>query len=92
VAEAGVIGKPDPVAGELVKAFVAVKPGYQPGEELRAELIAYGRRRLGAVAPKEIEFDQDLPLTQSGKVMRRVLKARELGLETGDVSTLGGGR
>jgi len=92
VAEAGVIGKPDPVAGELVKAFVAVKPGYQPGEELRTELIAFGRRRLGAVAPKEIEFDQDLPLTQSGKVMRRVLKARELGLETGDVSTLGGVR
>ena len=92
MAEAGVIGKPDPVAGELVKAFVAVKPGCQPDEELRTELIAYGRRRLGAVAPKEIEFDQDLPLTQSGKVMRRVLKARELGLETGDVSTLGGGR
>jgi acetyl-CoA synthetase len=92
VAEAGVIGKPDPVAGELVKAFVAVKPGYQPGEELRTELTAFARRRLGAVAPKEIEFDQDLPLTQSGKVMRRVLKARELGLEAGDVSTLGGAR
>jgi len=92
VAEAGVIGKPDPVAGELVKAFVAVKPGYQPDEKLRTELIAYGRRRLGAVAPKEIQFDQDLPLTQSGKVMRRVLKARELGLETGDISTLGGGK
>jgi len=92
VAEAGVIGKPDPVAGELVKAFVAVKPGYQPGEELRTELIAFGRRRLGAVAPKEIEFDQDLPLTQSGKVMRRVLKARELGLDAGDLSTLGSAR
>ena len=92
VAEAGVIGKPDPVAGELVKAFVAVKPGYQPGEELRTELIAFARRRLAALAPKEIEFDQDLPLTQSGKVMRRLLKARELGLETGDVSTLGGAR
>jgi len=92
VAEVGVIGKPDPVAGELVKAFVAVKPGYQPSEQLRAELMAFGRRRLGAVAPKEIDFDQDLPLTQSGKVMRRVLKARELGLDTGDVSTLGGAR
>ncbi len=89
VAQAGVIGKPDPVAGEIVKAFVELKPGYQPGEELRRDIIAFGRRRLGAVAPKEIDFDQNLPLTQSGKVMRRVLKARELGLETGDVSTLG---
>jgi acetyl-CoA synthetase len=92
VAEAGVIGKPDLVAGELVKAFIAVKPGYQPGEELRTELLAFARRRLGSVAPKEIEFDQHLPLTQSGKVMRRLLKARELGLDTGDVSTLGGAR
>jgi acetyl-CoA synthetase len=88
VAEAGVIGKPDPVAGEIVKAFVALKPGQQPSDELRRELVAFGRRRLGAVAPKEIEFDQNLPLTRSGKVMRRLLKARELGLDTGDVSTL----
>jgi acetyl-CoA synthetase len=92
VAEAGVIGKPDPVAGELVKAFIAVKPGHQPSEELRTELIAFGRRRLGAMAPKEIEFDQELPLTESGKVMRRVLKARELGVDAGDISTLGGAR
>jgi acetyl-CoA synthetase len=90
VAEAGVIGKPDPVAGEIVKAFVALKPGREPSEELRRELVAFSRRRLGAVAPKEIEFDQHLPLTRSGKVMRRLLKARELGLETGDVSTLEG--
>jgi acetyl-CoA synthetase len=88
VAEAGVIGKPDPVAGEIVKAFVALKPGYQPDEDLLFELTAFGRRRLGAVAPKEIEFDQNLPLTRSGKVMRRLLKARELGLPEGDVSTL----
>jgi acetyl-CoA synthetase len=88
VAEAGVIGKPDPVAGEIVKAFVALKPGLQPSDDLHRELVAFGRRRLGAVAPKEIEFDQNLPLTRSGKVMRRLLKARELGLETGDVSTL----
>jgi len=92
VAEAGVIGKPDPVAGELVKAFVSVKPGNEATDELRLELIAFGRRRLGAVAPKEIEFDQHLPHTQSGKVMRRVLKARELGLETGDLSTMGESR
>jgi acetyl-CoA synthetase len=89
VAEAGVIGKPDPVAGELVKGFVSLKGEYEPSEELRTELIAFGRRKLGAVAPKEIDFDQHLPHTQSGKIMRRVLKARELGLETGDISTMG---
>ncbi|HVB41713.1 MAG TPA: acetate--CoA ligase [Streptosporangiaceae bacterium] len=89
VAAAGVIGKPDPVAGEIVKAFVELKPGREPSEELRRDIIAFARRRLGAVAPKEVDFDQNLPLTQSGKVMRRLLKARELGLETGDTSTLG---
>jgi len=88
VAEAGVIGKPDPVAGEIVKAFVTLKPGYQPSEELLFELAAFGRQRLGAVAPKEIEFAPSLPLTRSAKVMRRLLKARELGLPEGDVSTL----
>jgi acetyl-CoA synthetase len=89
VAQAGVIGKPDPVAGEIVKAFVELKPGREPSAELTRDLIAFTRRRLGAVAPKEIEFDQNLPLTQSGKVMRRLLKARELGLAAGDTSTLG---
>ncbi|WP_169947041.1 acetate--CoA ligase [Microbispora sp. H11081] len=88
VAEAGVIGKPDPVAGELVKAFVTLNTGFEPTERLRLELIAFGRRRLGAVAPKELCFDQSLPHTRSGKVMRRLLKARELGLPTGDISTL----
>jgi acetyl-CoA synthetase len=88
VAEAGVIGKPDPVAGEIVKAFVTLKPGYQPTEELLFDLVAFGRQRLGAVAPKEIEFAPSLPLTRSAKVMRRLLKARELGLPEGDVSTL----
>ncbi|MFF5211109.1 acetate--CoA ligase [Streptosporangium sp. NPDC000396] len=88
VAEAGVIGKPDPVAGELVKAFVTLNSGFEPAERLRLELIAFGRRRLGAVAPKEIVFDQNLPHTRSGKVMRRLLKARELGLPEGDTSTL----
>ncbi|MEZ5356013.1 MAG: acetate--CoA ligase [Bryobacteraceae bacterium] len=89
VAEAGVIGKPDPMIGEIVKAFVALKPGFTPCEELRLELIGFGRKRLGvAVAPKEIEFQPDLPRTRSGKIMRRLLKARELGLPEGDVSTL----
>ncbi len=88
VVEAGVIGKPDPVAGEVVKAFVTLRPGFDPTEELRRELVAFGRRRLGGLAPKEIDFDQHLPHTSSGKVMRRLLKARELGLPEGDLSTL----
>ena len=88
VVEAGVIGKPDPIAGEIVKAFVTLRPGYQPDEETRRQLIAFGRRRLGSLAPKEIAFDQHLPHTRSGKVMRRLLKARELGLPEGDLSTV----
>ncbi|MFC4907071.1 acetate--CoA ligase [Actinomadura gamaensis] len=90
VAEAGVIGKPDPVAGEVVKAFVTLRPGYAPSDELRRELVGFARKRLAALAPKEIDFDQDLPHTRSGKVMRRLLKARELGLPEGDVSTVEG--
>jgi len=91
VAEVGVIGKPDPVAGEIVKAFVALKPGFQPGEELRLDILGFARKRLGtAVAPKEIAFTDDLPRTRSGKIMRRLLKARELGLPEGDLSTLEG--
>jgi acetyl-CoA synthetase len=89
VAEAGVIGKPDPVALEVVKAFVALKDGHAPSPELQRELLALARRRLGAVvAPKEIEFRPALPKTRSGKIMRRLLKARELGLPEGDTSTL----
>ena len=89
VAEAGVIGKPDPMAGEIVKAFVALNPGFSPSEELRRDLLGHARRRLGAaVAPKEIDFRANLPKTRSGKIMRRLLKARELGLPEGDLSTL----
>jgi acetyl-CoA synthetase len=89
VAEAGVIGKPDPVAGEVVKAFVSLKPGFKASEPLRKELLGHARKRLGAaVAPKEIDFRTDLPRTRSGKIMRRLLKARELGLPEGDLSTL----
>jgi acetyl-CoA synthetase len=89
VAEAGVIGKPDPVAMEVVKAFVSLKQGIQPTDELRRELLAFARTRLGAaVAPKEIEFKDKLPRTRSGKIMRRLLKAQELGLPVGDTSTL----
>ena len=89
VVEAGVIGVPDPVAGEVVKAFVSLRPGVQPTEDLRLDLVGFARRRLGpAVAPREIAFDQNLPKTKSGKIMRRLLKARELGLPEGDLSTL----
>ena len=89
VAEVGVIGKPDATLGELVKAFVALKPGFEPSEALLRELLGHGRSRLGAaVAPKEIAFRTSLPRTRSGKIMRRLLKARELGLPEGDLSTL----
>jgi acetyl-CoA synthetase len=89
VAEAGVIGKPDPVAMEIVKAFVALKDGHEPSEQLRRELLRFSRDKLGpGVAPREIDFIDSLPKTRSGKIMRRLLKARELGLPEGDTSTL----
>ncbi len=91
VAEAGVIGVPDPVAGDVVKAFVALNPGYGESEQLRKEILAHARKRLGpAVAPREVDFRPSLPKTRSGKIMRRLLKARELGLAEGDISTLEG--
>jgi acetyl-CoA synthetase len=91
VAEAAVIGKPDPVAMEIVKAFVSLKDGFEPSEPLKRELLGFARARLGAaVAPKEIAFLPTLPKTRSGKIMRRLLKARELGLPEGDTSTLEG--
>jgi acetyl-CoA synthetase len=89
VAEAGVIGKPDPLALEVVKAFVALKPGFAPSDALARELLGFARGRLGpSVAPKEVAFLATLPRTRSGKIMRRLLKARELGLPEGDTSTL----
>ncbi len=89
VAEAGVIGIPDPTVGEVVKAYVALKGAFEPSETLRKDLLGHARKRLGpAVAPKEIAFRQNLPKTRSGKIMRRLLKARELGLPEGDISTL----
>ncbi len=92
VAESGVIGKPDPMVGEVVKAFVSLKPGHEPSEALKLELLGHARKRLGAaVAPKEIAFLAVLPRTRSGKIMRRLLKARELGLPEGDLSTLEAG-
>lgn len=89
VAEAGVIGKPDPTAMEIIKAFVVLKPGKTGDSALVRDLLGFGRKRLGAaVAPKEIAIVQSLPKTRSGKILRRLLKARELGLPEGDVSTL----
>ncbi|HMA81324.1 MAG TPA: acetate--CoA ligase, partial [Candidatus Binatia bacterium] len=89
IAEAGVIGIPDPMIGEVVKAFVSLKKGFEPSEALRKELLGHARARLGpAVAPRDIEFRDSVPKTRSGKIMRRLLKARELGLPEGDLSTL----
>ncbi|MGD9295059.1 MAG: acetate--CoA ligase [Roseobacter sp.] len=89
VAEAGVIGVPDETAGESVKAYVALNAGYEPSEDLKLEVMGHARKRLGpAVAPKDIVFRKNLPKTRSGKIMRRLLKARELGLPEGDISTL----
>jgi len=89
VAEAAAIGIPHPVAGEIVKAFVALKPGFIASDELRDELVAHARRKLGpAVAPRELAFIADVPRTRSGKIMRRVLRAHELGLPEGDLSTM----
>ena len=89
VAEAGVIGKPDPIAMEVVKAFVTLNTNYEPNKELRRELIRFARDKLSAgIAPREIDFIDTMPKTRSGKIMRRLLKARELGLPEGDTSTL----
>jgi acetyl-CoA synthetase len=89
VAQAGIIGIPDPLLGERIKAFVILKPGFAEDETLRRELLGFGRKRLGpAIAPQEIEFTSELPVNRAGKIMRRLLKARELGLPEGDISTL----
>lgn len=89
VAEAGVIGKPDPVRGEIIKAFIALRDGHQPSDELIEEIRQFVKKGLAAhAAPREIEFRDKLPKTRSGKIMRRVLKAWELDLPTGDLSTM----
>ncbi|WP_147055008.1 acetate--CoA ligase [Sporosarcina luteola] len=89
IVEAGVIGKPDPVRGEIIKAFIALHEGYEPSEELADAIKQFVKKELAAhAAPREIEFKDKLPKTRSGKIMRRVLKAWELNLPVGDLSTM----
>jgi acetyl-CoA synthetase len=89
VVEAGVIGVPDDIAMEVVKAFVATRPGVEQTDALRRDIMRFVRTKLSAaVAPRQMEFIDSLPKTRSGKIMRRLLKARELGLPEGDISTL----
>lgn len=88
VVEAAVIGLPDPVAGNVLKAFVTLAPGHEESDALRRELLGFGRTRLGSIAPRDVAFHPNLPKTRSGKIMRRLLRARELGLPEGDLSTL----
>ncbi|MDA8443240.1 MAG: acetate--CoA ligase [Peptococcaceae bacterium] len=89
VAEAGVIGKPDPMRGEIIKAFISLREGYTWSDELKDDIVKFVKTGLAAhAAPREIEVRDKLPKTRSGKIMRRVLKAWELGLPTGDLSTI----
>ena len=89
VAEAAVIGKPDPLKGNSIKAFVILRVGYQPSDMLMQDLFHHVRTTLGPIAvPHELEFVEKLPKTRSGKIMRRVLKAKEMGIDPGDISTL----
>jgi acetyl-CoA synthetase len=89
VAESAAIGKPDPINMEVVKAFVALKPGFSASSDLELEIMNFMRRRVSPLAmPQEIEFVDKLPKTRSGKILRRYLKAKETGQEIGDLSTL----
>jgi acetyl-CoA synthetase len=89
VAEAAVIGKPDPLKGNTIKAFVILRNTHTPSDRLKNELFYHVRITLGPIAmPSEIEFVDTLPKTRSGKIVRRVLKAKEMGLDPGDISTL----
>ncbi len=89
VVEAGVIGKPDLLRGQIIKAFIVLKPGVKASEKLKTEIAEHVKRNLaGHAYPREIEFIDKLPKTKSGKIVRRLLRAKELGLPLGDTSTL----
>jgi acetyl-CoA synthetase len=89
VAEAAIIGKPDEIKGQRIKAFVVLRVGVQPSQELTESIKQTVRKTLGPIAvPDEIEYMEKLPKTRSGKIMRRLLRAKELGLQVGDLSTL----
>jgi acetyl-CoA synthetase len=89
VLEAAAIGLPDKVAGEMIKGFVVLKKDFHPSDELKLDILGFGRKKMGvAVAPREIDFLDNLPKTRSGKIMRRLIKARQLGMPEGDLSTL----
>ena len=89
IVEAGVIGKPDPIRGEIIKAFVVLAKGYRPSDELKEKIKQFVKKHLaGHAYPREVEFVKSLPKTRSGKIARRILRARELGLPVGDISTI----
>jgi len=89
VAESAVVAKPDFVNMEVVKAFVTLKPGFIASKDLDLEIMNFVRKKLSPLAmPQEIEFVDSLPKTRSGKIMRRILHAKEWGEEIGDTSTL----
>ena len=89
VAESAAVAKPDPVNMEVVKAFVTLKPGFEPNDDLELEIMNAIRRKLSPLAmPQEIEFVRSLPRTRSGKIVRRVLRATEFGEPVGDLSTI----
>jgi acetyl-CoA synthetase len=91
IVEAGAIGKPDQLRGEIIKAFIVLKDGYTPSEELKSDIKKFVKKRLaGHAYPREMEFAESLPKTRSGKIMRRVLRGRELGILKGDTSTMEG--
>jgi len=89
VAESAAVGKPDQVNMEVVKAFITLKPGFEPNDDLELDIMNFIRKKLSPLAmPQEIEFVASLPRTRSGKILRRVLRAQEWGEPVGDLSTL----